>query len=311
MTTLAAGVISGKTLLFAHSFAIFQAQDAINSGNAKLLMVFIGLAAFALLVQAIAVVVVALGAVKAQKVILGHVEEIKAKVLPFVDKSHTLVNDLTPQVKEITAKTNLLITDMTPQVKDITAKVQALVGELSPQIVGITAKVHTITGHVEEITALAKDKVVEFGPTVSAANETAKQANETVRATIMDAGDKTRAQVDRVNVMVSGVLDATTKLGKAIEYGVTQPAREVSGFVSGAKVTVEHLVKRYGPLVNLSSLAGIVGLGKKKPAPSPYTPPKPAAATHVPVTPHAPEAMSTNETRLPSAFGSTKRDMDL
>ena len=325
MTTLAAGTLTGKSLIAAHSLMFFQAQDSINSGNSKLLMIFIGLAAFALLVQAAAVVGVAVGLLKAKNVALKDLAEIKAKVMPFIDKSHGLVTDLTPQVKEITAKTNALIGDLTPTVKDITVKVQTLVADLSPQIVGITTKVHNIAGHVEEISSMAKDKVAEFGPTISAANDTVKQTNETVRATLMDANDKTRAQVDRVNGMITGVLDSTVKFGKAVEHAVTQPAREVSGMVSGAKTTLEHLAKRYGGAINLGSLASVSdyaknafsGLFKKKPAPAARTAPKaePYVPTqqptvHTPVDVRVPERMG--ESTLPAAFGSTvKRDLDL
>ena len=309
MTILAASVWAGKPVLFAHSLGLLQAQDMINSGNSKLLEVFIGLAAFALLVQAAAVVGVALGAMKAQKVILAEIAEIKGKVLPFVAQSHGLVNDISPTVKSITSKTDTLISDLTPHVKDITVKVQGLVADLSPQIVGITAKVHAIAGHVEEISTLAKDKVVEFGPTVSAANLTVRETNDNVRATVQDVNDKTRAQVARVNGMISGALDATAKIGRAIEHGITQPAREVSGFVTGTKVAVEHLYKRYGGMVNLGGLADMVGFGKKKPAASPYTPQRPAQASAV--SPHAPESMGAKENQLPSAFGSTRRDLDL
>ena len=42
--------------------------------------------------------------------------------------------------------------------------------------------------------------------------------------------------------MLSGALDATVKLGKAIEHGITQPGRELAGLVSGAKATVDSLL---------------------------------------------------------------------
>ena len=328
MTTLGAGVLTGKSLMAAHSLMFsIRTQDSIDSGNSKLLMIFIGLAAFALLVQAAAVVGVAIGVLKAKNVALKDIAELKAKVMPFIDKSHGLVTDLTPQVKEITAKTNALIGDLTPTVKDITVKVQTLVSDLSPQIVGITAKVHQIAGNVEEISSMAKDKVAEFGPTISAANDTVKQTNETVRATLLDANDKTRAQVDRVNGMITGVLDSTARFGKAVEHarGVTQPAREVSGMVSGAKTTIEHLMKRYGGAINLSSLSNVSdyaknafsGMFKKKSAPNPkpvqktepYVPSE-QPVVHTPVDVRVPERMG--ESTLPAAFGSTvKRDMDL
>lgn len=309
MTTLAAGLLTGKSALAIHSLAMFQAQDSINSGNSKLLMIFVGLVAFALLVQAAVMVALAVGGAKAQKAVMADIAEVKAKLMPIIEKSHGLVTDLTPQIKEITAKTNTLIGDVSPHVVQITAKVQTLVADLSPEIVGITRKVHAISGHVEEISVMAKDKVLEFGPTISAANETAAQANQTVRATIMDANEKTRAQVERVNGMISSVLDSTVKVARAVEYGVTQPVREVSGFVSGAKVTLEQLTKKYGGMINLSSLTSLFGAGKTKKTPSPYGPPKTSPVTHV--APHSPEAMGSTSLGLPSAFGSTRRDLDL
>ena len=294
MITLAAGVLNGESLALAHGLAMFQVQDSINNGNSRLLIIFVGLVAFALLVQAVVMMTLAIGGAKAQKSAMAEIAEIKAKLLPFIERSHALVNELGPQVKEITAKTNALITD------------------LSPAIVGITQKINSISGHVEEISVMTRNKVLEFGPTISAANETAALANQTVRATLLDANEKTRAQVNRVNVMITEAIDATAKIVKAVEHGITQPAREVSGFVSGAKVTFEHLAKTYGGKINLSSLAGLVslvGVGRKKEAPSPYT--QPEKSTAPPVAPRAPEAMGSNESNLPSAFGSTRRDLDL
>ena len=310
MTTLAAGLLAGKSVLAVHTLAILQAQDSINSGNSKLLMFFVGLAAFALFVQAIVMAALAIGGAKAQKKIMADIAELKEKAMPFIAQSHLLVNELGPQVKEITNKTNLLITDMTPHVKDITVKVQALVADLSPEIVGITQKVHSIAGHAESVTAMAKDKVLAFGPTVDAANETALAANTTVRETILDASEKTRAQVGRVNELVTSVIDSTVKIVRAVEHGITQPAREVSGFVNGAKVTVEHLVKHYGGGLNLSSLASLVGFGKRKTAPSPYAA-TPRSTAPTPVTSYPPDGMGTTPSQLPSAFGSTRRDLDL
>ena len=73
---------------------------------------------------------------------------------------------------------------------------------------------------------------------VADADVTVKQANETVRT----ANVKTREQVDRVNGMVTSALDATERFGKALQHGITQPGREIAGFVNGAKSTIDHLM---------------------------------------------------------------------
>jgi len=173
-------------------------QDTLSGGTTRLLMIFIGIAAFALLAQACAMLSMAIGASKAQKKIMGHIETINEKLLPLLDKS------------------NVLVTDLTPQLKDIAARAQ------------------TITGHVEEISGVVRDKVIEFGPTISAANQTFNEATVTAR----DANARTREQVHRVDGMVSSVLDAAAQMGRAIENGIRTPVREVSNVVEGVKAGI-------------------------------------------------------------------------
>ena len=177
---------------------VVSLQDGLSGESTHLLMIFIGIAAFALLAQAFVMLGMAIGASKAQKKLLGHVEDISNKLLPLIDKS------------------NVLVTDLTPQLKDITARAQV------------------ITGNVEQISALMRDKANEFGPTITAANQTIIEANDTVR----DANRRTQQQVVRVNDMVTSVLDATAQMGRAIQNGITTPVREVSNIVEGLKAGV-------------------------------------------------------------------------
>jgi ABC-type transporter Mla subunit MlaD len=194
--------------LAAATFSAVWQSDG-RSADSHLVMIFIGIVAFALAGQAIVMLGMALGAFKAQKTIQGQIEEIKVKLLPLLDKSNVLVADLTPQLKQIATRAT------------------------------------TISGNVEDISCIVREKMHELSPTISAANETLKQANETAR----EANQKTREQVDRVNVavtdqvnrvngMVTGVLDMTAQVGKSIQQGVAQPVREVSGVVEGIKAAV-------------------------------------------------------------------------
>ena len=182
--------------------AVFQA-DAAGSNNARLLMIFIGIAALALLAQALVMVVLAVGAMKMQKQVVEQIDEIKAKVLPLIDKSNVLVTELTPQIQQIAMRAN------------------------------------AITSHVQEISGVVRDKVNEFGPTVSAANQTVRQANETVR----DANRKTQAQIVRVNGMVTSVLDATALAGKAIQRGIEVPVRQASNLLDAVSAAFASFMK--------------------------------------------------------------------
>jgi hypothetical protein len=50
-------------------------------------------------------------------------------------------------------------------------------------------------------------------------------------------------QVNRVNGMVTSVLDVTAQVGKSIQQGVEKPVREVSRVMEGVKVAVATFFK--------------------------------------------------------------------
>jgi hypothetical protein len=79
-------------------------QDAgsLSSGNSRLLMIFVGMVAVAMVVQAIVVIVTAVGAMKASKRALTIAEELHAKVGPLIDTTHVMIHDSAPKVKVIT-----------------------------------------------------------------------------------------------------------------------------------------------------------------------------------------------------------------
>jgi len=79
-------------------------QDAgsLSSGNSRLLMIFVGMVAVAMVVQAIAVIVMAIGAAKASKRALEIADEVRTKVMPILDTTHGVIHDAGPKVKIIT-----------------------------------------------------------------------------------------------------------------------------------------------------------------------------------------------------------------
>ena len=79
-----------------------QDVDSISSGNSRLLMVFVGMAAIAMLAQAVALIVIAVGAAKARKRGLEIAEELRTKVMPVIDSAQHLLQETTPKIKVIT-----------------------------------------------------------------------------------------------------------------------------------------------------------------------------------------------------------------
>ena len=79
-------------------------QDAgsISSGNSRLLMWFVGMVAVAMVVQAIAVIVLAIGTAKASKRALEIADELRTKIGPVLDTTQSVFHDAAPKVKIIT-----------------------------------------------------------------------------------------------------------------------------------------------------------------------------------------------------------------
>jgi hypothetical protein len=79
-----------------------QDPDSLSSGNTKLLMIFVGMVAIAMTAQAIALIVMAIGAAKARKRGLEIAEEVRDKVMPVITGTHEMIRDAGPKVKIIT-----------------------------------------------------------------------------------------------------------------------------------------------------------------------------------------------------------------
>jgi hypothetical protein len=79
-------------------------QDAgsLSSGNTRLLVWFVGMVAFAMVVQAVAVIVLAIGTAKASKRALEIADELRTKVGPLLDTTQSVFHDAAPKVKIIT-----------------------------------------------------------------------------------------------------------------------------------------------------------------------------------------------------------------
>lgn len=161
----------------------FQDPGSISAGNSRLLMFFVGMVAFAMLVQAIVVVIAAIGAAKARSRVLAIVEEVRSKTVPVIDRANGIMFELHP-------------------------------------------KVRIITDNLVETSHIVRAKAQDFDETISNVNQRA------------------RAQTDRVDDMVSSVLDTTAGIASTLQKSVTYPVREIHGIMSGLKAGIDVLVGR-------------------------------------------------------------------
>src|SRR5580698_4975873 len=82
--------------------AWMQDSGSLSSGNSRLLMFFVGMVAIAMSAQAVALIVMAIGAAKTRKRGMEIAEELRLKVLPVIDGAQEMIRDTTPKIKVIT-----------------------------------------------------------------------------------------------------------------------------------------------------------------------------------------------------------------
>ena len=191
-----------------HMSMMWLQSDAGGSGNSTLLIVFVGIIALGSLVQLLVFAALGIAAMKARKEAMAVVNEVKGKAMPLIASAQDLVNSLSPKIKDV-------VNDVSPKIKDV-------VNDVSP-------KIKKISGDLVDISAMAKAKVAEIDTTVSELN------------------GKTRAQVNRLDGMVTTTLNATSDLASAVHHGITVPVREVAGVVAGVKAAMDVLVGRVKP----------------------------------------------------------------
>jgi hypothetical protein len=132
-----------------------QDADSLSSGNSRLLMIFVGMVAVAMAAQAIALIVMAIGAGKARKRGLEIAEEVRVKLMPIIQTTHEMVHHAAPKVKVITE--NLVETSHVVRSKaqefDVTAS-------------DLNDKTRAQAARVNDIVTSALDTVTEIGETI-------------------------------------------------------------------------------------------------------------------------------------------------
>jgi hypothetical protein len=148
-----------------------QDPGSLSSGNSRLLMWFVGMVAVAMVVQAIVVIVTAVGALKASKRALVIADELHAKVMPILDTTHNVIHDSAPKVKIITE--NLVETSHVVRSKardfDVTAsELNAKTRAQAARVDGMVTSVLNTTADISETLQRAvKVPVREFAGLVN------------------------------------------------------------------------------------------------------------------------------------------------
>jgi hypothetical protein len=116
------------------------------------------------------------------------------------------------------AKAEKIADEMSGKALPIIVQSRTLLEDLSPRI-------RVIAANLAEISTTLKDQT--------------KHVNSTVGEVV----DKTRTQAERVDEMVTAVLDGVTHASATIQTGVSKPVRKLNGILEGFRVAVETFVR--------------------------------------------------------------------
>jgi uncharacterized protein YoxC len=132
-----------------------QDVDSLSSGNSRLLMIFVGMVAVAMLAQAVAFIAMAIGAAKTRKRVLAIVEEVREKALPTLASTQDFVKNYAP--KMMTLAENLVETSNV--IRDKATEFDATLSDVNKKARAQTARVDDIvtsvlTGTAEMVSAV-------------------------------------------------------------------------------------------------------------------------------------------------------------
>ncbi|MHB1022850.1 MAG: hypothetical protein ACYC46_07515 [Acidobacteriaceae bacterium] len=164
-----------------HTLAMIQGGDEMVLGvNTKLFLVFTALLVVAVLLQAVILLAMALGARKTQQRMVAIAEDLQAKITPILDSTRVLVEDTAPKIK-------------------------------------------VVANNAVETSFLLREQV------------------EQLHDTIEEVSIRTRKQVERVDGMVSGGLDALSRVASSLQEGLMAPIRQVTGILNGFRAGLDVL----------------------------------------------------------------------
>jgi hypothetical protein len=136
-------------------------------------------------------------------------------------------------------------------IRKSTGKLHEVVDELKGKALPAIASTQSLLDDISPKLKIATSNLTEVSHRL---RHQANQMNVTVDSLL----EKTNAQINRVDEMVTATFDAMNQVSRAVETAVSLPARRVSGVLHGLRVGVEVLLGRKQPLVERAEAEDLV-----------------------------------------------------
>lgn len=194
-----------------------------------LLTIFVGLAALAMIIQAVMLVVVGVVAVKLQQ-----------KIMPLIGPAQGILQTSKRMVDKVEGQVDRIGTSVESHVDKIGSSSTALLDKIADSSSAFIDKVGNSS------TTLI-DKVESSS---SAILDTTKQQLVKVDELLSDATTRAKSQMDRAEMVIDDTMTRVHQTVSTVQSGVLRPVREAQGLFAGVKGALSYLSKSGRPTVD-------------------------------------------------------------
>ena len=145
-------------------------------------LVFAGVAAVALLLQALVLLLIFLGIRKAISTLRGDIEEVRASVMPFVKESHETFRRVSPRIEQATADVAALAHTLREQSEHLKTASEEIIEKARHQAERIDSMTTNVLNTADRAGTLVSDAVTRPMRQLSAVLASIRAIVDTLRA---------------------------------------------------------------------------------------------------------------------------------
>lgn len=142
--------------------ALWQGSESAGSSDQHWLMIFVGIVALSLLINAIITLVAGLTALKVFKEVTGLLKDLHEKSSPIIEKTNALMDDLTPKIRSVTEN----VTQITYTVREKVDQVGETVSNINRTVQEANTKTRGQVDHVDRMVSSALHTTQDVADTV-------------------------------------------------------------------------------------------------------------------------------------------------
>lgn len=216
-----------------------------------LLTIFVGLAAFAMFIQAVMLIVLGVVAFKLQQKImplLGPAQGILQTSKRMVDKVEGHVDRIGASVETHVDKIG---SSSSALLDKVATSSSSFIDKISNSSNALVEKVTDSSGVLIEKVGDSTSKLIDkVEGSSSSILDTAKQQLVKVDELLNDATTRAKSQMDRAEMVLDDTMTRVHQTVSTVQSGVLRPVREVQGIFAGVKGALSYLSKAGRPTVD-------------------------------------------------------------